>query len=211
MKIIFVIFALAMSAFTANLTEQITKLTNLTANNKEATINLGNLKIGQSGIVINNDLQGKQVILCYATVISSDNNNSIIKFDFREIIEQSAIPKTKLLPKNGDTFIINHLYKNSMIIAPNFKAITKIKQLYSNFNFLDIDLFGAYLKINNTPAPKKEDIVTFAHLNDLGSIFLVENKNLHILDAISLTKIETIPFEIDDNTTISPFQTNVED
>lgn len=211
MKIIYTIFALTISLFAIEQTEKISNIEILSQDKKEATINIGNLLIGQSGIVINTDIKNKIVILDYATVSASDKNSSKIKFLNQEIIEQNAIPKTKLLPKIGDSFIINHLYKNAIIIAPNYKSQQEIKKLYPNFTFINSDIFGGYLKINNTPVPSKEDITSFAHQNDLGIIFLVENNNINIIDAISFNVLEKSTLNIDDNTTMKPFYTNVED
>ena len=211
MKIIFTIFAFTISVFATNLSEQTTTLSNVNVDKKEATISIGKLSIGQSGIIVNTDAKENKIIICYATIVSSENDSSLVKFNFKEIIEQHAMPTTKLLPKNGDTFVLNHLYKNSMIIAPNFKALSETKKLYPNINFLDTDLFGAYLKINNTPAPTKEDILTFAHKNDLGSIFVIVNDKINIVDSVSFAVVDSIPLTNDDKTSSSPFHTNVED
>jgi hypothetical protein len=211
MKIIYTIFALSISLFGISNNEQITTITQIDEIKNEATVNQGNLSKGQSGIVINNNISNKIVIISYATVVSSNKETSTIKFNKQEIIEQDAIPKTKLLPKLGDKFIVNHLYKNGFIIAPNYKALVETKKLYPNFAFLDSDLFGGYLKINNTPAPTKDDIKAFAHKNDLGVVFIVENNTVNIIDAISFDILESSQIKIEDNSTIKPFYTNVED
>lgn len=211
MKIIFTILTLTMVVFATDLNEQIVKISSTDYKKNEATIPVGNLVIGQSGIVVNDEIKDSKFIICYATIVSSQPNESIIKFDFREIIEQNAMPKTKLLPKDGDTFVLNHLYKNSMIIAPNFESLNETKKLYNDFNFLDSDLFAAYLKINNTPVPKKKDILNFAHQNDLGTVFIIENDKINIVDALSFSVIKTIPLKINDKNSASPFHTNIED
>lgn len=208
MKILQILLLWAISTYAGTFTEQTIKLKNTNA--KQATIEIGNLHIGQSGIVINYDEKDKSVILCYAIVTSSNEKESNITFKFQDILVQKAIPKTNLLPKDGDDFILNHLYKNSMIIAPNFQALDTIKKIYNDVTFLDIDFFAAYLKMNNNPTPKKEDIIEFAHQNDLGRIFIVTENNVNIVDALSFQVIETAPLSIDDNTTNKPFYANID-
>jgi len=208
MKIIQILLLFVISAYAGTFDEQITKLTN--TNTKQATIGIGNLQIGQSGIIINNDVKEKTVIICYGIVTSTDENSSNITFTFQDILVQDAIPKTNLLPKNGDNFVLNHLYKNSMIIAPNFQAFNSVKKLYSNVNFLDSDFFAAYLKMNNNPTPTKEDITKFAHQNDFGRIFIITGNVINTVDALSFKILETTPFTLDDNTTNSPFYANID-
>ena len=209
MKILYTILVLTICTYATDLTQKITKLTQINAN--QATIQIGNLAIGQSGIIINENNSKKAVIICFATVINSNEKESTLKFNFKEIIQQDAIPKTNRQPKVGDKFILNHLYQNSMIIAPNFKTNDDIKKLYGEWNFLDSDLFAAYLKINNTPAPKKKDILEFAHKNELGTILFAFDNKLFIVDTVSFLPIKNIDFTIDDNTTHSPFYTNVDE
>ena len=192
-----------------NFSEQIGTLSHTT--DKKATIQIGNLHIGQSGIVVNNQNKDNAVIISYATVIDSDLNSSTIEFKFKDILEQDALPKTNLLPKDGDSFILNHLYKNSMIIAPNFEAFDNLKKVYKNVNFLSSDFFAAYLKINNNPTPKKEDILEFAHKNDLGRIFIITDKDINTVDAVSFKVVDTIPLNFDDNTTAMPFYANIDE
>lgn len=209
MKILYIFLICFANLFATNFAEQIIPISNTTQ--KGATINVGNLKVGQSGIIINNQSKDNAVILSYATVISTDSNSSIIEFQFKDILTQDALPKTNLKPKERDKFILNHLYKNTMVIAPNFEAFSNAKKLYPNLNFLDSDFFAAYLKINNNPTPKKEDIITFAHQNDLGRVFIITDKNLHTIDALSFTIIDSKPLSFDSNETNSPFYANIDE
>jgi hypothetical protein len=209
MKILQILLLWAVYTYAGTFSEQITQLKSATKIG--ATIPIGNLQNGQSGIVVSNKINEKSVIICYATVISSNEKESNISFQFQDILEQDALPKTNLLPKNGDNFVLNHLYKNSMIIAPNFQALDNTKKIYENLNFLSSDFFAAYLKINNNPTPQKKDIIEFAHKNDLGRIFIITDKNINTVDALSFKVIETTPFNFDDNTTNAPFYGNIDE
>lgn len=209
MKIVYIFLICFVNLFAINFNEQIIQISNVTK--KEANIGIGNLQAGQSGIIINNQSKDNTVILSYATVISSDQNRSVIEFKFNDVLTQDALPKTNLKPKDGDLFILNHLYKNSMIIAPNFEALSKVKKLYENTHFIDSDFFAAYLKINENPTPKKEEIIKFAQLNDLGRIFVVTDKTINTVDALSFKVINQENLSYDDNTTNLPFYANIDE
>ncbi len=209
MKIVYIFLICFANLFATDFTEQIIPISNTTK--KEATINIGNLQVGQSGIIINNQSKDNAVILSYATVITSDLNSSVIEFKFKDILTQDALPKTNLKPKDGDIFVLNHLYKNTMIIAPNFEALSNVKKINDGAHFLDSDFFAAYLKINENPTPKKEELIAFAHINDLGRIFIVTDKTINTIDALSFQIIDKQKISYDDNTTNTPFYANIDE
>jgi hypothetical protein len=174
-----------------------------------ATIALGNLRLGQSGIILHDFSDAKSAILAYATIVSTDKEQSTIKFLETKIIPQDALPTTNITPKAGDRFIINHLYKASLMIVPNFEAEQKVKRLYKTHKFLNSDIFAGYLKINDTPVPTKETIQNFAKDNDLGTVLFHIENNLYLVDTITFKVIHKQYLPISDKSFISPFLTNV--
>jgi hypothetical protein len=190
-------------------TQKETIISNVTK--KSAMIPLGSLKVGQSGVIIHNFGQGKSSILTNAIVKSSTKNSSEILFDNSIVLKQPAIPTTNRLPSNGDKFILNHLYNTSLLIAPNYETVIEIQTKYPKINFIDIDVFGAYLKMNNIPVPKKEDFITFSKHNNIGSVYISVNNTLHIVDVLSFKVLNSEVLTIEDNATQSPFFTNVRD
>jgi len=185
-------------------------LTITNTNEKTADINVGSLQIGQSGIIIHNFSKNKSIILKKASVISSNKNNSKILFSDEDVLKQDSIANTNLTPKNGDTFILNHMYNVSLLIAPNFKAYRDITNTHNN-NFIDSELFAAYLKINDIASPTEDDIKLFTKLNNISTIYLVIKNTLHILDASTFKVIKTKEILINDDTTQVPFYTNIKD
>jgi hypothetical protein len=183
------------------------KMTNQTT----ATINKGNLQVGQSGIIIHRYKNDDIVIVALGVVKSSTNNNSTIKLSLSSLLNQNALPDTSLMPQNDDIFILNHLYSSSLLIAPNFTVSQKIKNIYKEQNFVNADIFASYLKINNKPTPTKEDIQTFAKSQDIGIIFIALSSKFYILDANSFKILKSFRFYTDDKTTQTPFFTKVED
>jgi hypothetical protein len=183
-------------------------LSNTTKEN--AIIHTVDLKIGQSGVIIHK-YKNDKIIVSKAMVEELSNNDTIIKFEKANILNQDAIPTSLLKPQDGDIFILNHLYNSSLLLVPNFEASQKIKQLYPRQNFLNPDIFAARLKIDSNPVPSAKDIQQFALSLDIGTIFVVTNNQLSILDVNTLKVLEQTTLNINDTSTSSPFFTKVQD
>jgi len=189
MKIIFLLFITLNSIFAIEIFD---------VTPTSAKINITNLNLGHSGIIVKK-INNNMMIITQATVIESNSNNSTLEFIDKDIIEQNAIPTTKLSPENGDKFILNHLYKTSLLIVPNVKAKKNVKKLYPNQNFLNEDFFAAHLKIIQKPIPEKETITNFTQSQQIGTIFIVVQNKLYILDSLTFKIIETIILTYNDN------------
>jgi len=208
MKILILIF-IAFNFLFANFDLKMQKTTILDVNNKTAKINIPNLITGQSGIVIK-DINENSVMLTQASVIESNNLNSTIQFSEKPLLQQDALPTSKLKPKDGDNFILNHLYNTSLLIVPNPKAKLSVQELFPKQNFLDEDFFASYLKLNNKPVPSQEDISEFALTHQMGTIFIVVQNNLFIVDSLSFKILDTILIDNDDKNSAVPFLTKIE-
>jgi len=203
---------ICLSLFTINaitLQQQTTTIYNVTKTN--ANIAIGNLQIGQSGVIVHNFKNNKSSILAEAIVTKTDKNSSTIKFIKTDILKQDAIPTTNLKPNNNDIFVLNHLYNTSLLIVPNYTAKIKIENIFYKTSFLNSDIFAAWLKMNNIPVPTKEDVQQFAKKNNIGTIYIQSSNKLKIIDTLSFKVIQTIPLKVDDNKTQVPFFTNVQD
>jgi len=209
MKIIFFLFVTINALFAiTNLQTQQTKIVDL--NKTTATINIANLKIGQSGVVVKSD-DKNSIVLTQAIIINSNKNNSTIKFITKQILQQEAIPTSNLTPQNGDTFILNHLYNTSLLLVPNLKVKNNIENLYPKQNFLDEDFFAAHLKLKKEPIPTKKTIQKFAQSQQIGTIFIAIQNKLYILDSNTFKIIDTIEIQNDDKSTNVPFLTKIKD
>jgi len=208
MKILlFISLAINFLFATVNLQTQTAKIFDVTSTH--AKINIANLTLGQSGIVVKN-IDNNSIILTQAIVVDSTPINSTIKLIEKDIVLQDAIPTTLLKPVNGDSFILNHLYNTSLLIVPNESAKTAVKTLFPNQNFLNEDFFAAHLKLKNTPVPTKETFLSFAQSQQIGTLFIVIQNNLFIVDSLSFEVIDTILIANNDNSTNVPFLTKVE-
>jgi hypothetical protein len=170
-----------------------------------------NLKIGQSGIVLHHYSNENYVIIAQVEVVQSSENKAKLAIHYDDIIKQDALPSMKRKVQNGDIVILNHLYTNILIIAPNFEAFKQSSKNFEKGNVLHPDILGAYLKITNKPNPTQKDFQDFSKLQNIGIYGFVFNKKLHIVDAISFKILETINLEYDQKETAEPFYTNIED
>ncbi len=177
----------------------------------QATINIGNLKVGQSGVIVHTSNKRQSLIIANAIVKSTSTNQSILELSKPDNLTQSAMPTSKLKPQDGDTFVLNHLYNSSLLLVPNFEVSRAVHALFPKQNFLNPDLFAAYLKFESTPIPTQEDIQKFCKQSDIGTIFIVVENNLHILDTKTFKTLSVNSMYITDTTTKVPFFTKVQD
>jgi len=192
-----------------NLNQEEFIINNVSTNN--ATIDKGNLKIGQSGIIIHRYTDGNIVIVANATVETTSNNNSTLKISETSLLEQTALPNTSLKAKNNDIFILNHLYSASLLVVPNFESSSKIQKLFNKQNFINSDIFASYLKIENNPLPTREDFQVFCKKQNIGTLFIVIKNNFYILDVATFKTLNKSSLSINDTTIQVPFFTKVND
>lgn len=176
--------------------------------NNRAVIHRGSLRVGQSGVIIHHFKDKKSMILLSATVVSSHEDFSIIEFMSNKILEQKSISSTNLKPRNGDDFILNHMYNISLLLVPNFQSYKAVKINHSN-NFIDSELFAGYLRINENPRPSKENLLEFTSQNNIATIYLVIENKIYILDALTFSIIKIKSIKVDDSKTQVPFYTKI--
>lgn len=177
----------------------------------EAKINVGNLRVGESGIIEHRYTNDKNLIVSNAYVISSNANYSTIKFLPFFDLKQNALPTSNRTPQKGDIAIIDYLYDASLLIAPSQDAFTATREKFKDNNFLHADLFGAYLKKEGIPLPSKEVIQNYAIEQNLGTIFFVIDSTVYVVDAKTFAILEkdSISYNFVENKNM-PFYTRVE-
>lgn len=179
--------------------------------NDKCDIYVGNLAIGQSGVVVHHYTPSHSVILAKVVVKSSSPNKSVVQIVYDDILKQSALPNVKRKVQNGDVVILNHLYSNAIIVAQNFDAYKKSSDMLQNFNLQNPDILGAHFKIINTPVPTQKDFQNFALAQNIGLIVFVFNQKAHIVDVNSFKIIDTVDITYDAKESFSPFFTNIEE
>ena len=185
----------------------ITILDNL--KNNQSVINVPNLIVGQSGVVIHRYGNNKNIITGIAKVISSNSNNSTVTFTDFDGLKQDAIPNTNRKVQKGDLLALNYLYTNAMIIAPSQDVFQVVRKKFTDFTFEHTDMFGSYLKFNNIAKPTILDIQEYAKSKDLGTIFIIVDQKVNILDTRTLNVLDDYYITYDDTDAQMPFYTRV--
>ena len=179
--------------------------------NNKTTINIGNLIIGQSGVVIHVYDNDKRLIVANAEVIESNETTSVIKFSkFNDLI-QDAIPTSNRSVEKNDILVLNYLYTASLLIAPNLDTFQTIRENFKYNNFLHSDIFASKLKLDNMPYLTKKYIQKYAISQNLGTIFIVANQNVYVLDTKTLKVLTSYKISYDTKKTEMPFYTRVTD
>ncbi|MGB7403907.1 MAG: plasminogen-binding N-terminal domain-containing protein [Arcobacter sp.] len=187
---------------------QTTKLYDVTS--EHAKINIGNLKVGQSGVIQHTYKDGNALIISSAYVESSNSNYSIVKFIPFLDLKQNAIPTSNRVVANDDTFILNFMYDQSLLIAPNIDAFRATRKNFTENNFVHSDIFGAHLKSEYRPLPTQKMIQEFALSQNMGTIFIVIKSNLYILDSRTFTLLNKQMIPNISSKTQMPFYTRIE-
>jgi len=183
------------------------KITNI--KNNKTTIDIGNLIVGQSGIVIHIYDNDKRMIVANAKVIESNETSSVVEYFKFNDLEQNAIPTTKRKVQKNDILVLNYLYTASLLIAPDLNTFQAIRSNFKYNNFLHSDIFATKLKIDNMPYLTKEYIQKYAINQNLGTIFIVANQNVYILDTKTFKILTSYKIAYDTSKSEMPFYTRV--
>ena len=186
-----------------------TKIDNI--ENNKTTINIGNLIVGQSGIVVHIYDNDKRLVVSNAKVISSNANTSIVEFFKFDDLKQDAVPTSKREVSKNDVLVLNYMYNSSLLIAPNLNSFQAVRDNFKLNNFIHSDIFAAKLKVEHNPYPKKEDIQNFAIEQNLGTIFMVIENKVFILDTKTFTILDSYLINYENKESIKPFYTRIED
>lgn len=179
------------------------------ANNK-STINVGNLIVGQTGVVVHIFDNDKKLIVSNAKVISSNSNSSVVEFFKFEDLKQNAVPTSKREVVNNDMLILNYMYNSSLLITPTLDAFQTVRDNFKLNNFVHSDIFAARLKVDHNPYPTKEDIQNFAIEQNLGTIFMVIENRVYVIDTKTFTILANYGVSYEKNGSTMPFYTRIE-
>jgi hypothetical protein len=191
-----------------NFNEKSTAIYNVKENS--AYIKIGNLKVGQSGIITHKSSDGTSIILANAIVVDTNKNESKIEFEYFSDIVQTALPKSNLKVTNSDIFVLNHLYNTSIIVAPNSESFRNVRKIFRNINFLHTDIFSSDLKRENIEKPEPEHFKIFCKYQNISTIFFVIKNRVYIVDAKSFKILQSHRIYYKSEEAQLPFYTRVE-
>ena len=177
----------------------------LSVNDDKAVVNIGNLKVGQSGVIVHEYNNNQKIIISNAIVLDSNKNFSTIKLNSFDLLKNDSLPTTNLKPTKGDIFILNHLYSKSLLITPNSSSYKIAQRSFQTKTFINIDMFASNLKINNNPRPNKHDFISFCLKNNLGLIYFVIKQNVYVVDVNSFKIVDQAEISYEENKIQKPF------
>lgn len=180
-------------------------------NDNKSTINIGNLIVGQSGIVVHIYEDSKRMIVSNAKVVKSNEKESIVEFFEFADLKQDAIPTSNRKVAIDDILVLNYMYPASLLIAPNQDTFQIVRSNFKYNNFIHSDIFASKLKNESQPYPTKEDIQKFAIEQNLGTIFIVAENKVNILDTKTFTILNSYPISYEEKDVVMPFYTRVEE
>jgi hypothetical protein len=186
-----------------------TKIENIDDN--KSTINIGNLIVGQTGIIVHIYDNDKRLIVSNAKVISSNNSSSVVEFFKFDDLKQDALPTTKRMVEKGDVLVLNYMYNSSLLITPTQDTFQAVRNNFKLNNFIHSDILAAKLKINSIPFPTKEDFQEFAIEQNLGTIFFVLDNKVYVLDTKTFTILDSYSIAYENSDSAMPFYTRVEE
>jgi ASC-1-like (ASCH) protein len=143
-----------------------------------------------TGVVIKKMGQN-QAIIAIARV-----NNGSIEYRKNTLLEQEYLPKVLDNVSAGDKIIFNHMYKNAVVIAPDYKTYKKVMDKHPDTLFVDIDTFSGFLTRNVEPVPTKELFKEYAREYDVGLFYIAVDGQLFTLDAKTLDVIAQKNFRV---------------
>jgi len=176
----------------------------------KTVINIGNLIVGQSGVVIHLHDKDKRLIVANAKVISSNNKTSTVEFSKFDDLKQKALPTSNRKPQKGDILALNYLYNSSLLIAPTQETFQTVRSNFKYNNFLHTDIFASSLKVDESPLPSKKLIQDFAIKQNLGTIFVVVDNKVNVIDTKTFTLLTSYDINYDKDDSQLPFYTRIE-
>ena len=134
--------------------------------------NSDKIVLGSSGVVIRNFKNGESSIIARAVVTQKGGAYANVRFEVFENLAQDALPIPGVMPKNGDTIILNYLYSRAVIVAPNESVYKQVSEHFKNITFISPDVAAAYLADIHSPSPNRTDFRNICYQNAAGLIFI---------------------------------------
>ncbi|BDY12661.1 plasminogen-binding N-terminal domain-containing protein [Hydrogenimonas cancrithermarum] len=154
-----------------------------------ATIDIGNLPIGASGIVIHRYNDSHRAIVASAAITASDASGTKIHLLPYHGLVQPKLPTIKTKPQNGDTVILGYLYDRVLPIVPNQKSLEKAKAEFPHLTLVHPDLFAAELSKVKEPLPRKRHFRRMCEKMHLGLVMFMFQDGTDFIDCISWKKV----------------------
>lgn len=143
------------------------------------------LNIGSSGLVWQKIADEVSSIVARVVVSKKVDNGYEVAYKVYDDLAQQALPYPSILPKEGDLVILNHLYKRVLPITPSADAHKAMQNKYNSLDFIEPDLFTAYLFKRGISVPNQKDFSDFCKKSGTSLIYFAFNDGGKFVDCHS--------------------------
>jgi hypothetical protein len=148
------------------------------------------LTIGASGVIWQSVSENLSSVVARVVVAKKVEGGYELAYRVFDDLSQDALPYPSITPKEGDRVIINHLYKRVLPIVPSAEAMKVAVSKYSDLDFVEPDLFAAYLSKNGIEIPNKNDFTRFCKKNGASLLYFGLNDGGRFVDCYSFVAID---------------------
>ncbi|WP_456380946.1 plasminogen-binding N-terminal domain-containing protein [Hydrogenimonas sp.] len=160
-----------------------------TPRGEEATVPVGGIPEGVSGIVVHAYDATHKAIVASVTVTESGETSSRVRLLPFKGLEQPNLPTIGTKPREGDTVILGYLYDRVLPIVPNLKSLEKAKESFPKLHLIHPDLFAVELAKEKSPLPYRKDFRKMCEKMHLGLVMFMFEDGTDFIDCISWVKV----------------------
>lgn len=151
------------------------------------------IELNSSGIIMHK-LGKYSTIVARAKVVEKKNNLAKVEFKIFKMLAQRAMPTPIIMPKKGDTLILNYLYDRVVIVAPNRQSYRQIlRELQDKkMDVVSSDLLAAYLIDVYSKIATRKTLRGFCRANAVGTLVIALKKKAYLFDCINFDKLANL-------------------
>ena len=154
-----------------------------------ATVSVGDIPVGVSGIVIHAYDQTHKAIVASVVVTERGETTTTLKLLPYKGLEQPNLPTIKTEAQNGDTVILGYLYDHVLPIVPNQKSFEIAKESFPKLRLIHPDIFAAELAKDKSPLPYKDHFQKMCEKMHLGIVMFMFKDGTDFIDCVSWVKV----------------------
>lgn len=170
-----------------------------------ALLEKGDVKKGTSALVVTKLKDGRSAIVARAVVQGESENGLNVQFIVMEDLSQDALPRSIIVPKEGDVARFYLLEERAAIIAANAQDYQKLSAKLSSLQLTHPDALAAQMAYDRKGRPQKVDFAKFCQNYSLGNLYFAVSNQLAKVDCGSFEVLSLQPFASSTETATSPF------
>ncbi|WP_456451419.1 plasminogen-binding N-terminal domain-containing protein [Hydrogenimonas sp.] len=154
-----------------------------------ATVGVGPVPKGVSGIVVHYYDQTHAAIVSSAFVTESGEGRTTLKLVPYRGLRNPNLPNVKTPPQKGDLVILGYLYDRVLPIVPNQKSLEHAHASFPKLHIIHPDIVAAELAKEKSPIPAREIFQNACEKFNLGIVMIMFSDGTDFLDCVSWVKV----------------------